>query len=123
MLNFMKKLSLSYLFRNTLALLILLTVSLSVQAQSLSGAQINDNRTIVLDVDAPLSLTYEVDVNHFASNMPDQAIADSFVDQFERNYVECSVDRATLILTVTLETNAITSSWTVAEWNQYLKTN
>lgn len=119
----MKKLSLSYLFRNTLALLILLTVSLSVQAQSLSGAQINDNRTIVLDVDAPLSLTYEVDVNHFASNMPDQAIADSFVDQFERNYVECSVDRATLILTVTLETNAITSSWTVAEWNQYLKTN
>ena len=104
-------------------LLLLVAVSSSVQAQKKSTAQLNDDLSILLDTNEPVSTTYEADISHYASNTADQQKADQFIKQFERPYAKMEVDLKNHKVTITLELNAVTSGWSVEKWNEYLKSN
>lgn len=119
------------LFRAGLALLLLCALSISVQAQTIStqgtatpNAFLNDDLSITLKTyqqDVPE--TFTASVSMYAYNMPDQATADTFMDQFEREFATIEVDQPSLTMTLTLEMNAETSDWTVHDWNEHLKSN
>lgn len=109
--------------------LLLFSVSTAVEAQMLSTTpepivELTDDYKLSLDTDYDVLTTYYVHVPDQAPNMPDQATAEAYMDQYERPYATITVvDLDNHRIMVSLEMNATTSDWTVDQWNQHLGTN
>lgn len=109
-------------FLSLLAFAMLVSHFSFAQSQ-LPTAQLSDDMSIILDTDNAVSVIYEADVSQYAYNMQDQQKANSFIEQFERPYVNCEVNLQSHKMTITLEMNTETNNWTVSQWNEYLKSN
>ncbi len=85
--------------------------------------QFNGDFTLTLTKGLTESGTYVGNVSQFESDMPDQQTADLFMDQFEREHVNITVNLQSLKAMVALELNETTSSWSMQQWNDHLKSN
>lgn len=109
----------------SLLLFFSLTLSASLNAQTVPAATVDDSGKIVLDKTAPLSATYVADVKHYSNNLTGQAQGQAYVEQlFGKDYISLSLNYTTKKLTITLDlSNPATAGWTVANWNNHLRTN
>ncbi|MFT4663843.1 MAG: hypothetical protein ACI9XB_000784 [Gammaproteobacteria bacterium] len=120
------------LFRTGFLLLFFFALSFSTEAQTLSTTapppataklKFHDDYSIVIETEVPVVSSYNGSVTAYASNMHDPASAEIYMDQFERQYASINVDFPNLTITLTLDMNSVTNSWTVEQWNEHLKTN
>ena len=99
------------------------TTNVKQEVPPVLAVQLNDDMSILLNTALPVQSTYKVDVKQYASNMPNQKAADQFIKQFERPNVSCKVDVKTYVLTITMDMNTETRSWSAERWNKSLKSN